>query len=103
MLKLTGLLSIAILFSVHTAFGEQFYYYEDAKLSHLPLFCMVDFNDPNLPNADNILLEDTRHAIYDWKSLLIQKTHSQKGWIFNQKPFHIVRKIISLKHIFVMS
>ncbi len=86
MSKSLGLLIIIILItSFHNVFGEQYYYFQDAKLSHIPLFCMVDFNDVNLPQANKILLEDTRQAIYDWKSQLIQKTHNQKGWDFQSK------------------
>lgn len=69
----------------NTAFSltaEEFFYMPGHKLSYVPEFCAIEFEDPYLPNAPKIMYEKTEDAINKWKSKLIERTGNQEGWNF---------------------
>ena len=62
---------------------EQYYYFEGHKLTFVPEFCIIEFEDPQLPNAPKIMYEKTENAVNEWKEKLIQRTGSKAGWDFS--------------------
>jgi len=71
--------------SFQSTFGEQYYYAEYHKLTEPPVFCAGEFKDPLLPEAETILIEETKQAVFDWKSGLVEYTGNQEGWDFQFK------------------
>lgn len=84
--KITIFLIIGLITtSFQSTFGEQYYYAEYHKLTEPPVFCAGEFKDPLLPEAETILIEETKQAVFDWKSRLVEYTGNQEGWDFQFK------------------
>ncbi|MGI0021693.1 MAG: hypothetical protein ACRD9Q_02415, partial [Nitrososphaeraceae archaeon] len=69
------LFGIIIFASFQTALGEQ-YYYKDHKLIRPPIFCGLEINDPQLPEAGKELLKETEMAIAEWADKLVEYTNN---------------------------
>ncbi len=67
------------------AFAENYYYFEDHKLSAPPEFCMIEFTDPKLPGAEDRLYQITIDAIEEWENKLVRYTGEKQGWDFTYK------------------
>ena len=63
-------------------YAEEYYYHPDFKLVQPPEFCAIEFNDPQLPQAEKILYEEMEKAVNEWKIKLQDYTKNTKGWDF---------------------
>ncbi len=68
-------------------FSEQFYYFEDHKVTRNPVVCAFEFEDTKLPTAKDQLLEETKNAISNWKNKLTQFTGDEDSWKMEYKVF----------------
>jgi hypothetical protein len=66
-------------------FSEEFYYFEDQKLSAPPEFCIIEFTDSLLPGANDRLYQITQDAIQEWENKLVRYTGERQGWDFTYK------------------
>jgi len=66
-------------------FAEDYYYFEDQKLSVPPEFCIIEFSDPQLPGASEKLYQITQNAIKEWEDKLVSYTGEKQGWDFTTK------------------
>ena len=66
-------------------FAENYYYFEDQKLSVPPEFCIIEFSDPQLPGASEKLYQITQNAIKEWEDKLVRYTGEKQGWDFTTK------------------
>lgn len=67
------------------AFSEDYYYFEDHKFSKVPEFCIIEFQDPQLPGAPDTLYQVTQNAIQEWKDKLVRHTGKKQGCDFTSK------------------
>lgn len=89
-----NLMRICFIFAIFTAilipnaaFSEQFYYFEDHKLARNPVVCTFEFEDANLPEAKDQLLQETKEAISDWQNMLVEYTGNEDVWKMQYKVF----------------
>ena len=66
-------------------YAEEYYYFEGHKLTKPPEFCLIEFEDPELPGAENRLYQITQDAIQEWEDKLVRFTGEKKGWDFTYK------------------
>jgi hypothetical protein len=66
-------------------FAEDYYYFEDQKLSSPPEFCIIEFQDAQLPGASDKLYQITQNAIKEWEDKLVRYTDEKQGWDFTTK------------------
>jgi len=66
-------------------YAEEYYYFEDHKLSSPPEFCIIEFADPQLPGAEDKLYAITQSAIEEWENKLVRFTGEKLGWDFTYK------------------
>lgn len=67
------------------AFAEDYYYFQEQKLSAVPEFCIIEFEDPQLPGAPDTLYQITQNAIQEWEDKLVRYTGEKEGWDFTSK------------------
>ena len=85
-----GLLLVPLLFSaIPLVSAEEYYYIPDHLLENPPLFCAMEFEDTELPNAEEKLMDMARIAISDWKTKLVVATNNSEGWDFRFVKFSI--------------
>lgn len=65
--------------------AEEYYYFEEQKLTNPPEFCLIEFEDPQLPGAEERLYQITQDAIQEWEDKLIRFTGEKQGWDFTYK------------------
>lgn len=82
------IICIAVLIPLQS-FGEKYYYIPDHKLETPPIFCAMDFEDKQLPDANERLMEITKDAINDWKTRLVTTTSNPSGWDFQFRKIPI--------------
>jgi len=60
------------------------YYYDEInhRLTQNPVVCTFEFSDPNLPQANQILVNDAKMAVKDWEKKLADHTGNPKDWAF---------------------
>ncbi|MCH7757099.1 MAG: hypothetical protein IIA19_01270 [Thaumarchaeota archaeon] len=86
-----NLFIILFLFLVTTTFGvqetfAQFYYDEiNHRLTQNPVVCTLEFSDPNLPQANQILVNEAKMAVEDWEKKLSDFTGNPNDWAFDFK------------------
>lgn len=73
---------LSTLLMPNAAFSEEYYYFPGHKLSYVPEFCAIEFEDPQLPNAPKIMYEKTEAAVNEWKEKLIVHNGNEEGWDF---------------------
>lgn len=82
------ILPVIIFAGFQTAFSEQ-YYYEDHRLFRLPVFCGMEMNDPQLPQAKKELLNETEKAVSEWESKLVEHTNNSEDWKITYKTIPV--------------
>jgi len=89
MIKIT-LLIIPLLFSgVSIVLAEDYFYIPNHKLETPPVFCAMEFEDTQLPDAKPQLLQITKNAILDWETKLVEATNITEGWDFKFRTISI--------------
>ena len=78
-----GLMILSL--NVPPVFTEPYYYLPWHIMIEPPEFCMLEFEDPDLPSAPEKLYDLTKDAITDWKTGLIDKTGTVDGWDFTYR------------------
>ena len=73
-------------------FAEEYYYIPDYLLESAPLFCLMEFEDTQLPQAQVQLLEMANDAIEDWQTKLVQATNNPEGWEFHKVKFTVAEQ-----------
>ena len=66
-------------------FAEEYYYFEDHKLTAPPEFCIIEFTDSQLPGAQDVLYQITQDVIDEWENKLVRFTGEKQGWGFTYK------------------
>ncbi len=66
-------------------FAEEYYYFEDHRLSAPPEFCIIEFEDTQLPGVEDRLYQIAQEAIEEWKQKLVEFTGEEQGWDFTYK------------------
>jgi len=89
MLKITLLLIPLLFFGAPVSFAEDYYHIPDHKLETPPVFCAMEFEDTQLPNAKPRLLEITKNAVLDWETKLVEATDNPEGWDFQFRTISI--------------
>jgi len=85
-----GFLLIPLLFSgLSFAFAEEYYYIPDHLLENPPLFCAMEFEDTELPDAQWELMIMAENAVLDWEEKLVEATNNSEGWDFRFVKFSI--------------
>ena len=85
-----GFLFIALLFSaIPLVFAEEYYYIPDYLLETPPLFCLMEFEDTELPDAQEQLMEMAENAVLEWESKLVDATNNSEGWDFSLIKFSV--------------
>lgn len=79
------LLFLVFLGMIFPVFAEDYYYFEGHKLSEPPEFCLIQFEDLQLPGAEDVLYQITIDAIDEWENKLVQVTGEKQGWDFTHK------------------
>jgi len=82
-------LAFVFLFVPLTSFAEEYYYFDEILLVSPPVFCAMEFEDTQLPNAQSQLMEITKNAVLDWESKLVEATNNQEGWDFKLIIFSV--------------
>jgi len=77
-----GILSLLIPNAAFSVSSEEYYYFPGHKLSYVPEFCSIEFEDPQLPNAPKTMHEKTEAAVNEWKNKLVAHTGNEEGWDF---------------------
>ncbi len=76
------MLFIPALFSVSFVFAEEYYYIPDHLLEQPPLFCAMEFEDTQMPEAQRDLMKMAENAVFDWETKLVEATKNPEGWDF---------------------
>lgn len=76
------LLLISGLFSASFVFAEEYYYIPDHLLEQPPLFCAMEFEDTQMPDAQLQLINMAENAVSDWETKLVEATNNPEGWDF---------------------
>jgi len=85
-----GFLLVPLLFSgVTLVFAEEYYYIPDHLLETPPLFCAMEFEDTQLPDAQWQLMNMAENAVLDWEEKLVEATSNSEGWDFRFKIFSV--------------
>ncbi len=79
------LLILLISGMIMPVFAEDYYYFQEQKLSTVPEFCIIEFEDPQLPGAPDTLYQITQNAIQEWEDKLVRYTGEKEGWDFTSK------------------
>jgi predicted Zn-dependent protease len=66
-------------------YAEDYYYFQEQKLSTVPEFCIIEFEDTQLPGASDTLYQITINAIQEWEDKLVRHTGEKQGWDFTYK------------------
>ena len=82
-MKIVFLLSALILIPIIPAFSEEYNYMEVYRLFESPLYCAYEFDDLELPQANQILMEKTEQAVLEWESKLVEHTGNSEAWDFS--------------------
>ena len=79
------LLTLFFSFLIIPAYAENYYYFEEHKLSSVPEFCIIEFEDPQLPGASDTLYQITQNSIQEWEDKLVRHTGEKQGWDFTSR------------------
>ena len=79
------LLILLISGTILPVFAEDYYYFQEQKLSTVPEFCIIEFEDLQLPGAPDALYQITKNAIQEWEDKLVRHTGEKQGWDFTYK------------------
>jgi hypothetical protein len=78
-----GLLLTSILFSgASLVYAEEYYYIPDHLLETPPLFCAMEFEDNQLPDAQWQLMNMAENAVLEWEEKIVEATNNPDGWDF---------------------
>ena len=66
-------------------YAEDYYYFPEQKFSTVPEFCIIEFEDSQLPGASDTLYQITINAIQEWEDKLVRFTGEKNGWDFTYK------------------
>ena len=60
------------------------YYYDEInhRLTQNPIVCTLEFSDPDLPQANQILVNEAQMAVKDWEKKLTDYTGNPQNWAF---------------------
>ena len=78
---------LTLLFSIliTPVYAENYFYFEEHKLSSPPEFCIIKFDDPLLPGSSETLYQITQNSIQDWEDKLVRYTGEKQGWDFTSR------------------
>jgi hypothetical protein len=68
----------------------QFYYDEiNHRVTQNPIVCTLEFSDSNLPQANQILVNEAQMAVNDWEKKLSDYTGNPQDWAFGFRAISI--------------
>jgi len=92
-MKENGIIVILFLLLLTTSTQETFaqYYYDEInhRLTQNPVVCTLEFSDPSLPQANQILVNEAQMAVKDWEKKLADYTGNPQNWAFDFRVISI--------------
>jgi len=67
------------------------YYYDEInhRVTQNPIVCTLEFSDSNLPQANQILVNESKMAVKDWEKKLTDYTGNPQNWAFGHRAISI--------------
>jgi len=67
------------------------YYYDEInhRVTQNPIVCTLEFSDSNLPQANQILVNEAKMAVKDWEKKLTDYTGNPQDWAFGFRAISI--------------
>ena len=67
------------------------YYYDEInhRVTQNPIVCTFEFSDSNLPQANQILVNEAKMAVKDWEKKLADNTGNPQDWAFDFRVMSI--------------
>ncbi len=82
-----------ILITTTSTLQETFaqYYYDEInhRVTQNPIVCTLEFSDSELPQANQILVNDAKMAVKDWEKKLTDYTGNPQDWAFGFRAISI--------------
>jgi len=75
--------------SLQETFAQYYYDEVNHRLTQNPVVCTFEFSDHNLPQANQILVNDAKMAVKDWEKKLADYTGNPQGWAFDFRVMSI--------------
>ena len=84
-----SLLFSLLILGTPCVFAEEYYYIPEHLLEDPPIFCAMEIEDPQMPEANLQLVSMAENAVLDWKEKLVEATNNSEGWNFGFEQFSI--------------
>ena len=89
----TFIILFLLLLTTPSTLQETFaqYYYDEInhRVTQNPIVCTLEFSDSNLPQANQILVNEAKMAVKDWEKKLADNTGNPQDWAFDFRVMSI--------------